>query len=288
MKINKYMSFVWLAFTTSIVRRDLWGGLAMILVAGHVNNVFAIEMKNALSFSPMIINYSQSDFKGGVSLTVTNDSDNVYLLKGSVKRMDPDTGRDNKKDDSTPSSVVILPPLARIDANGKYIFRIRGISSDLPRDRESAYIVSVTAIPSDKNRVYPEVSTDGSVSSNRKTSDSHDEKMSGKLQVALRMNIRLFYRPTEVPERDNESVAKSLKFSVDGKNLVVENPTPYFIHLNDVSINKKNIPYDFLDGYVKPLSRRVFLLNQSVDKKGTLSWRFFGDKNIRYAPVTSI
>lgn len=263
----------------------------VLRVSKHITGFYLIftapfagadDVQNGLRFSPMIVNYSEVDKKSGESITIINNTKDIFLLKGSIRAMDTDTGRDSKADSPLPD-IVILPPLARLEAEGQYIFRIRAVGDSLPKDRESACIVSVTAIPA-IDASLPQVASEGTDISPGKTLPMNNGG-GVSLQVALRMNIRLFYRPGGVPERDNSDVSKQLRFYGSGKTLFIDNPTPYFLNLHDVSINGKKVRQDIIEGYVRPKETRSFSLDMPVE--GVVAWIFGGEKSERRATITT-
>lgn len=231
-----------------------------------------------LRFYPMQFNYSAADSKGGVTMNVTNNTNNNFLLKGGVAVMDSDTGRFGPDDAPLPP-FVILPPLARLEAGGQYSFRIRQVGGGLPKDRESACIVSVTAIPATNEPVIPLRRTpEGVRAAQVEASPSNDAAVNKRpqLQIAIQMNMRLFYRPEGVPERDNASVADQLQFRAQGNALVVFNPTPYFVQLSEMSLNGKKVNSEVTQGYIRPKDSRQFV--PGVPVTGQVEWHFGGDK----------
>lgn len=233
-----------------------------------------------LRFYPMQLNYSAVDNRGGMAMNVANNTDQNYLLKGSLAAMDSDTGRFGPDDAPLPP-FVILPPLARLEAGGQYSFRVRQVGDGLPKDRESACIVSVTAIPAASEPVVPlRRATDdaggASATADKGVSAGGTVRGGPQLQIALRMNMRLFYRPDGIPERDNAIIATQLRFRAQGDALLVENPTPYFVQLSDVSLNGKKVKPEAMQGYVRPKDSRRF--SPGVPVRGAVEWHFGGDK----------
>ncbi|ENX4473584.1 molecular chaperone [Enterobacter roggenkampii] len=233
-----------------------------------------------LRFYPMQLNYSATDSKGGVAMNVKNNTDSNFLLKGSVAAMDSDSGRLGPDDAPLPP-FVILPPLARLEAGGQYSFRVRQVGEGLPKDRESACIVSVTAIPATNEPVVPyrraqvgERDAPDEASSTARGSTAVNK--GPQLQIALQMNMRLFYRPEGIPERDNAAIAGQLRFRAQGDVLVVDNPTPYFVQLSEVRLNGKKVNPEAVQGYVRPKASRQFV--PGVPVKGAVEWHFGGDK----------
>ncbi|WP_339920480.1 molecular chaperone [Photorhabdus caribbeanensis] len=208
------------------------------------------------------------DNPGGVTLSMTNHTAQGYLVQGFVSPMDPDTGRFDTKTGQVPPFVV-LPPLKRIEAGGKFSFRIRQLGGQLPPDRESAFVVSLRAIP---GVAVPNTST--------------PERQTGKnsqVQVALQMNIRLFYRPPGVPARDNATVAKQVKFSLRGTQLRVENPTPYFLAFSVLKVGTQHADDHTRQTMVPPKGIQTYSF--TAGGQGPLIWRFPGDSQDRHAPL---
>ncbi|NHB62378.1 molecular chaperone [Photorhabdus sp. RW14-46] len=221
-----------------------------------------------LSFSPMQLSYVAKDSPGGVTLSMTNHTAQGYLVQGFVSPMDPDTGRFDTQTGLVPPFVV-LPPLKRIEAGGKFSFRIRQLGGQLPPDRESAFVVSLRAIP---GVAVPDTRV--------------PERQTGKnsrVQVALQMNIRLFYRPKGVPARDNATVAKQVKFSLQGTQLRVENPTPYFLAFSVLKMGTQHADDHTRQTMVPPKGIQTYSF--TAGGQGPLIWRFPGDNQDRHVPL---
>ena len=98
------------------------------------------------------------------------------------------------------------------------ILRIVNVNPSLPQDRESVYWVNVKAIP------------------------SQNEENEGKnvLQIAVRTRIKLFYRPAGL-KGDIKSSPGELRFTRNGKQIKIDNPTVFNITFSDVFINGHEI-----------------------------------------------
>ncbi|WP_387464755.1 molecular chaperone [Photorhabdus sp. RM323S] len=239
------------------------------LLLGGLLKAQAAE-NQGLSFSPMQLSYVAKDSPGGVTLSMTNHTAQGYLVQGFVSPMDPDTGRFDTKTGQVPPFVV-LPPLKRIEAGGKFLFRLRQLGKPLPQDRESAFVVSLRAIP---GVAVPDIS--GAPAS------SHRSDRASQVQVALQMNIRLFYRPQGVPARDNATVAKQVKFSRQGTQLRVENPTPYFLTFSVLKVGTQHADDHTRQTMVPPKGIQTYSFTTGI--QGPLIWRFPGDSQDRHVP----
>ncbi|EHU82176.1 gram-negative pili assembly chaperone, N-terminal domain protein [Escherichia coli DEC3F] len=96
--------------------------------------------------------------------------------------------------------------------------RIVNITPGLPQDRESVYWVNVKAIPS-------------------KSDDSENKNV---LQIAVRTRIKLFYRPAGL-KGDVKTAPNELRFTRNGNQLRVDNPTVFNITFNQFFANDKEI-----------------------------------------------
>ncbi|CAM4363984.1 MULTISPECIES: fimbrial biogenesis chaperone [Lelliottia] len=235
--------------------------------SGGINKDSQGVSKSGLTFYPMLMSYSQKDSKGGVVVNVVNPSASSYLLQGNINAFDPATGRA-----STASGAgnippfVVLPPLSRLEASGRTALRVRQVGSGLPSDRESAAVVSVLAVP-------PQNAAD----EGEKSEQAGKKGGGSRIQLALRMNMLLFWRPETVPEPVPGQVAKALTFRARGNNLEVNNPTPYFVHFAALSVGGERIPESARAAWVSPLSSHTFSLTRTVS--GPLVWTLTGEKD---------
>lgn len=88
---------------------------------------------------------------------------------------------------------------------------------NLPEDRESLYWLNIKAIPSSKQ--VEGVNT---------------------LQIAINTRIKLLYRPSAVKGKP-EDMADKLEWHREGNDLVVNNPTPFYMNFQAVTLNGQKI-----------------------------------------------
>lgn len=88
---------------------------------------------------------------------------------------------------------------------------------NLPQDRESLYWLNIKAIPSSK----------------------HVEGVN-TLQIAINTRIKLLYRPSAVKGKP-EDMADKLEWHREGNDLVVNNPTPFYMNFQAVTLNGQKI-----------------------------------------------
>lgn len=168
--------------------------------------------------------------EGGISFSLTNNTDNVYLLQSRVIS----AGTDNADDKKPP--FIVIPPLTRFEPGKTVTLLIRKTEKLPDNDKESLWLLALKTIPSQPD--------------NRSRQDG-----GASLIIALQNNFKLFYRPAELPSMTENMRAEALTFAVDGEMLVVTNPTPYYITLHklltdgksvDMSNNKMIAPYSTL------------------------------------------
>lgn len=178
--------------------------------------------------------------KKQATLSVTNpDSHTDYLIQSWV---------DNFFDtDSTPVPFIITPPLFRLDAEQENVLRLVHTGSALPTDRESIFWLSVKSIA------------------------ATERSAQNRLQIAVRSRIKLIYRPVGLPGSAGEA-HKALRFSRQGEQLSITNPTPYFVSLQSVTVG--SIPLKN-PGMVPPMGTQVLAI--PANATGTFAWQSIND-----------
>lgn len=213
--------------------------------------------------------------KNGIKFTVINRTPYVYLLQSRIlpwgreeltaKRihegevnMSIEPTLQNKSEVATISPFIVLPPLIRFAPDDVITLRIRLTKNDLPKNRESIFILSLKAIPSQQ-----------------KQADVFDES-GAKMVFALQNNLKLFYRPEGIAVMNANERAKALKFSKEGTQLMINNPTPYYVTLGQVKVD--SIPLDLSQQrMLAPFSSAVYdLIHKDGDKM--VSWQLIDDE----------
>lgn len=142
------------------------------------------------------------------SLGLSNPDTTDYLVQSWV-----DSGGKNQ----AKAPFLITPPLFRLDAKEDNVLRVVRTGGNLPEDRESLYWLNIKAIPSSK----------------------HVEGVN-TLQIAINTRIKLLYRPSAVKGRP-EDVADKLEWHREGNDLVVNNPTPFYMNFQTVTLNGQKV-----------------------------------------------
>lgn len=161
----------------------------------------------ATAHAGVIINGTRLVYQGDKkesSLGLSNPDTTDYLVQSWVDSGGKTPGK---------APFLITPPLFRLDAKQDNVLRVVRTGGNLPEDRESLYWLNIKAIPSSK----------------------HVEGMN-TLQIAINTRIKLLYRPAVVKGKPEE-VADKLEWHREGNDLVVNNPTPFYMNFQKVTLN---------------------------------------------------
>lgn len=161
----------------------------------------------ATAHAGVIINGTRLVYHGDKkesSLGLSNPDATDYLVQSWV-----DSGGKN----TAKAPFLITPPLFRLDAKEDNVLRVVRTGGNLPEDRESLYWLNIKAIPSSK----------------------HVEGVN-TLQIAINTRIKLLYRPPAVIGKP-EDVADKLEWHREGNDLVVNNPTRFYINFQKVTLS---------------------------------------------------
>lgn len=207
--------------------------------------------RNATLSAFLFALYSSSATAGGVSLGATrvvypadsrqitipvnnSDTKSRFLIKSWVE-----DSKENKTADFT-----VTPPLFMIGPGSENIISIKfnGIRS-LPTDRETLYWFNSQAIP-----------------------QKDIEKGENVLQLASVSRIKLFMRPGGL-EMTAIEAPQHIRFSRQGSDIIVHNPTPYHITL-----------VAFMDG-------KTVLPNTMVPPKGSTTVKSSGNGSITFRTI---
>ena len=186
------------------------------------------------------------------SIGISNPDDINYLVQSWV-----DTGI--KKSDKAP--FLITPPLFRLNAKEDNVLRVVRTGGNIPEDRESLYWLNIKAIPS----------------------SSHQEGVN-TLQIAINTRLKLMYRPASIKGKPEE-VADKLEWHIEGNDLVVNNPTPFYMNFQSVTLNGKKVTKAT---WARPKTASHFALPPNT-RGSTVSWSIITDfgsiSKTRSAPV---
>ncbi|MBB1202672.1 molecular chaperone [Enterobacteriaceae bacterium 89] len=225
---------------------------AASLIFGVMFFILPAEASIQLNSTRVIYRGAEKD----VSVQVNNPGKGPVLLQSWI-----DEGNSEIKPENIRSPFILTPPLTRVNAGEGQTLRLSFIGTNEPADRERVYWLNVLEIP------------------------PVADKASNQIQVAFRSRIKVFYRPVGLEDKEALSAAKTLSWKQQGKQIMLHNPTPFYISLLAISLQasgkKVTIPADM----IAPKSDKSFELPaaETVSQISELSVEFIND----YGAVTS-
>ena len=205
--------------------------------------------------------------KGGVTYTLTNNTDNLYLLQTRITPFGEDAPEGN-----VTQPIVALPPLQRFEAGERRTLRVRAVDTQqLPSDRESVFTLALKAIPSQQ--------TDSADEDNSSDNASANGANSGvTLQFAVQNNLKVFYRPDGLPALTAQEVSQQLNLRRQGNTLVVTNPTPYYVTFSELFVGATALAETDINQMVPPLGEQAYPLPETA--RGEVRWRTLNDYGV--------
>lgn len=169
--------------------------------------------------------------------TVKNTGESNQLVQAWVDNID--------KNDYSKPPFIVTPPLFKLTGGQTNILHFISIdeSGRLAKDREQIFWANIKSIEATPK----------------------DLAQQSKLQLAARSRIKLIWRPKGLNKNSAREAYKSLKFSVSGGRLNVENPTAYYVTLQNMTVDGKDVrpPKDTIAAIsmmVPPFSKMVYSL----------------------------
>lgn len=141
------------------------------------------------------------------TVDVKNSDSHAYLIQSWVSDLN------GKKDKDT---FITTPPLFKLEDNSSNTVRVVYTGKALPQDSESVFWLNIKAIPS------------------REKTDKNT------LTIAIKSQIKLFYRPEALKDKVNDAY-NHVRFTEKNGQLVIVNPTPFNVSFNDIKINNTPI-----------------------------------------------
>lgn len=159
-----------------------------------------------------------------VSLVINNQSKTMPYLAQSWM--------EDEKGNKISEPFTVLPPMQRVEPNTKNQIKIittQGLEK-LPQDRESLFYLNVREIPpvAEKENV---------------------------VQIAIQSRLKMFYRPPQIENNSDKVWAKELKYIHTGTNLLIENPSKYYVTLGYLSSNANSNFPGFESVMIAPMSK---------------------------------
>ncbi|HDS9458172.1 TPA: molecular chaperone [Enterobacter asburiae] len=174
------------------------------------------------------------------SIGIANPDNLDYLVQSWVET------EDNAREKAP---FLITPPLFRLDAKQDNVLRIIRTGGNLPADRESLFWLNIKSIPS-----------------------SARNENTNTLQIAIKTRIKLLYRPASINGKP-EDVTTQLSWHTQGNQLIVENPTPFYMNFQEIKLDGKKV--DKVT-YAKPKAETHFSIPGNITAR-SVSWKIIND-----------
>lgn len=199
----------------------------MKYVNAFLGTIFCLWLSVQPAQAGVVINGTRVIYDGSrreAGIAVSNpDKATPYLMQSWIENF--------SSSDTQKVPFIITPPLFRLDVQRENVLRIVRVGGALPEDRESVFLLNIKSIPA---------------------TPKTDEN---ELQISVKAQIKLFYRPAALKSVNADEAYKQLTFSRQGSQLVVNNPTPFYVSFYSVSVDGQAID--------KP---------SMVGPQGTLQW----------------
>lgn len=181
-----------------------------------------------------------------VSLSVENKDKVTNLVQSWLS---PAEGSSLKKE-----SMIITPPLFRLESGKKASIRIASTGMPMPEDRETLLWLNVKGIPASEG--IPDANT---------------------MQIAINSKIKLIYRPARLKGQLPEQSAHQLSWEKAGQTLRVKNPTPFYMNFSSIDVNgaKLNAQY-----YISPFST-IAIPVSGLSEHGKVVWSLISDYGMK-------
>ncbi|MCZ4060515.1 molecular chaperone [Pantoea sp. LMR881] len=189
----------------------------------------------------IIVGGTRVIYDGGkkeASLSISNPDSIPYLIQSWVE---------TQKGDNEKTPFIITPPLYRLDQKQQNVMRIV-LTGILPENKESMYWLNIKSIPA-------------------------TEKKENTLQVAVKTRIKLIYRPDALKVISLDDVAGKLTWQKSGDQILVTNPTSYYINFNEITVAGMKIAEPT---YVSPGGEARFKLPTGITS-GPVMYKIIND-----------
>lgn len=186
----------------------------------------------------------------GATLTVLNDHEYPILVQSEVLA-------ENQKDRAP---FVVTPPLFRLDGLQSSRLRIVRTGGTFAEDRESLQWLCVKGIPPKEDDKWAE-----------DAKGKKADRVSLQVQFSVSSCIKLLIRPSAVKGHPDD-VAGKVEWHKAGNKLTGNNPTPFYINLQELKVGGKAVRNLH---YIPPYSSYEYELPAGAS--GKVQWKVITD-----------
>lgn len=183
--------------------------------------------------------YNESNNNEGF-VAFNSDKNTNYLLQSWVEDLNGKLTQD----------FVITPPLIKLIAQQKNTLQVTK-NTILPNDIESMYWINVKFVaPSNEN-------------------------LENVLRYSMTNRIKLIYRPQSLKNANIEKEIKTLNWNIKNENLVVSNKSPYFINIEKLIIDGKEI--ENIPSFLLPKSETTINVGKTLPSNKKIELFYIDD-----------
>ncbi|SUC01151.1 fimbrial chaperone [Proteus vulgaris] len=146
-----------------------------------------------------------------ILLQIVNQSEQSTLIQSWT-----DEGNIASTPETTTAPFLVIPPMAKISANGGLRLKLEQLDNYLPQDRESVFYLNVLDIPPKPDK----------------------KENVNTLQLALQTRIKIFYRPNQL-RLTTHDIFKQIEITQSAQYLEINNPSAYFFTISKIYIDDK-------------------------------------------------
>lgn len=193
--------------------------------------------------SNIIVNGTRFIYPGNekeITIQMSNTADRPAIAQSWL-----DDGNPDETPDTIKTPFQITPPIARIEAKGGQVLRIKLMDkAGLPTDRESIWWLNILDIPAISKK---------------------NGKDDNTLQLAIRSRFKFIYRPANLGSAQN--AINNLLITAKGSQLYFENKTPFYLTVTKVATND-SVALNSKTLTIAPYATEVVSIKKSL-KPGT-------------------
>lgn len=233
----------------------------------NVNGLFfllfifiSFSLKAGVIVESSRIVYSESNREQ--SLMLANGNSYPVIVQCWIDNGDPDGSPETAGE--TP--ILPLPGIFRLEPGEKKVVRLLATGIEQPKDRESLYWLNIYELTPNESFRQPEKPV---------------------VKVAIRLQIKVFYRPTSIKNDDNDDVEFHLSNKETG-SVYVENKSPRYITFSKVEISGAGRSGVFYPGMVSPFSKIKVNSGLAIFKPNKVKYTVINDDGNEVIKISDI
>lgn len=223
--------------------------MSALLVSGWAAPALALEGGIRLNQTRVIITEKDKN----AAVTMTNGGAIPYLVKATVAQTP-----DNQGESIATVPFVMTPPLFRLEADNRHtLLVVKQGQAGLPADRESVFYLGFLAIPA-----------------TTPLGEDDNQQVAAKISVGIKSTIKLFYRPAGLPINAPDA-AQKLTVRQTSNGIELNNPTPYYVTLSQLTVNGHAVTLQYEDAMLSPYGKQHY--TASASQLNSVKWKAIND-----------